>query len=209
MTTKYIPWEVYTNLKKFLEYRNVQSETTFIQEGEFANIFNHYGYAKISGRRDDKYGNRSFHILLIAPNNHYASKSPNFKKLLNMIPSSDITGNSEIVVISETPLTNFIKSHIAEKKAENKLLYIEHYTYEYFSTVLPNQISIPKHSIPSQEEVTEFCSLHRTKKQNFPKIYTTDSQVVWLGLRAGDVVEVDRKSYAVGEFPLYRYVIRK
>lgn len=209
MTTRYVPWEVYKNLKMFLEHRKVTSVTSAdIAEGEFSNIFNHYGYTKITGRRNDKHGDRSFHILLIAPNSHYASKLPSFKKLLNMVPSEDFTKNTEIVIISETELTNFIKAHILERRTENPQLYIEHYTYSYFSTVIPRQTLVPKHEIPPSDEVREFCETHRTKKEKLPKIYVSDAPVVWLGVRAGDVVKVERRSYAVGTFPIYKYVIK-
>ena len=208
MALRYIPYEIYKNLFEFLKHRNVDHQNQQFTEYAFTKTFAQYEYIIMKGSRDDKYGKRPFYVILIAPGSTYGTKTPSFKKLMNSISSDDMSNKAEIVIISENPLTNFIKNQIRTYRISRPGLWIEHHEYFKFSIVIPNHIEVPPHSIMSEEEVAQFCRDNYTQKDKLASIYVNDSPVVWLGARPGDVIKIVRSSEAVGKAIGYRHVIR-
>ena len=206
---RYLPYEVYKNLKDFLEYRNViDHDYKAMSEAEIMNQMLYSDFIKIRGTRDDKHGKRPFVIILIAPGSKVALNTPNFKKLINGIPAADLNARAEIVIISEAELTNFIMTQIRADKEAHPGLYIEHYKYLMFAIVMPKCDIIPVHTIVSDQEVEELCKSTYIRKDRLPSIYANDTGVVWIGARPGDVVRVERKSEAVGKAIGYRIVVK-
>lgn len=210
MTERYIPHMIYKNIPEFLKYRKVviDPKYEFMPEDELIKHLRHYEYVKISGTRTDKHGTRPFFIILIAPGSKYAINTPQFKKIFGTIKDTDLDSKAEIVIISEQPLTNFIKHQIRTEKTEHPGIYIENYEYKMFAIVIPNHIMVPKHIIMEDAEVAEFCANFHTQPSRMDKILVTDPPVVWLGARPGDVIKVIRDSEITGTSIGYRVVVR-
>jgi DNA-directed RNA polymerase subunit H len=208
ITEEYIPYVIYKNLQKFLQYRNVVSGHMFINKEDFSKRFSHYEYITIEGERDDKYGKRKFFLFLIAPDSKYAINTPNFKKLMNTIPGASLSLNCEIVFISQLPLSNFIRNEILNQKAERPNLYIENYEYPIFEIVIPEHGMVPKHFVMTDAEVEEVCQKHYTQKEKLSRMLHTDAPAVWYGVRPGDVFKILRESESNGKAIGYRYVIK-
>lgn len=206
----YVPGEVYTNLVKMMEYRGIKLSTPPLTPDTVVQKLNHYEFVMLSGTRgkEDSRGAADTTVILIAPNSKYSGKSGDFKKLLKYLPKVQPGVRLEVIFVSEYELTTHIKKQILAFKQENPDIHIENYDYEIFMLENPKHVSVPPHSIPSEEEVSEFCRLHYKDRTTFPKILQSDAQAVWLGLRPGMVVKIDRVSETAGRAIAYRYCVK-
>jgi DNA-directed RNA polymerase subunit H (RpoH/RPB5) len=187
-----------------MDHRKVRYNHTFLTSNEFSKIFNHTEFIKIDGLREDKHGKRLFSIILIAPESKYSNNMTNFKRLLN---NNYTPGTStELVIISENPLTNFIQHEIVTQRNNNPTLYLEHYTYDLFSQVIPDAHMYSPCSIATDEEVEELTTYHRMKKNTLSEVLLIDPAVIWLGARVDDVLVYNKPSDGVGEIDGYRIV---
>lgn len=204
---RYPAYECYKNLEKLLEYRNASTEYKFMTKATFEKEFSHYEMLTIKATRNDKHGKRNFYIFLTSPESKYATKLPEFKKMMRAIPEKEFDDNLEVLIISEQPLTNFITREIASRRTEHPKLYIEHHDYSKFSIVIPEHPSVPRHTIMDQKELDELLTSYHRQKENLQRIFSHDTPIVWLGARPGDVVKIERISETVGVSEGYRVVI--
>lgn len=201
----YTPGRVYENLIKMMEYRNVALAEPALTTDIVSQKLNHFEYVIIHGKRPstDMRGEAAVYVILLSPTSKYAAKSAEFKKLLKVLPKTKI----EVVFISEEPLTIHIKKVLVQIRLE-MLIAIEDYPYSIFMIEAPKHESVPIHTIATDAEVAEFCIEHFTTRERFPKIIQSDVQAVWLGLKPGMVVRVDRISETAGTAIAYRYCVR-
>lgn len=207
MDTHHIPTTVYNNLILMAKYRNIVLDTEKLSRDSVIQKLNHYEYVIITGKRSetDQRGKALVNIVLIAPKSKYATRLGDFKKILKTIKANTAM---EIIIVSENELTVYIKKEIINFRAIRPDIQIESYTFEIFMFELPKHESVPKHTIVSEEEVEEFCHLRCTRRQYFPKILQSDPQAVWLGLKPGMCVRVDRLSETAGTAVAYRFCIK-
>jgi len=205
----FLPGRVYENLIKMTRYRNIKLSEEPLSTDTVVTRLNHYEFLLISGKRtNDMRGDATVHIVLIAPGSIYATKSPGFKKLLKALPKNIKGEKTEVIFISEEALTVHIKKVILSHKKTNPGLLIESHNYAIFEIETPKHESVPPHFVATDEEVNEFCTTRYTSREYFPKILQSDPQAVWLGLRPGMVVRVERLSETAGISIAYRYCIR-
>lgn len=206
----YVPGEVYNNLVKMMKYRGVKLSSDPLDSDVVVQKLNHYEFVTISGTRgkDDIRGEATVMVILIAPNSKYSNKSGDFKKLLKGLPKTKPGENLEVMFVSEEELTIHIRKAIASFKQENPKILIEDYNYKIFMLENPKHESVPEHTIPSEEEIQEFCTMHYKDRNSFPKILQSDAQAVWLGLRPGMCVKVKRISETAGYAYTYRICIK-
>lgn len=204
---KYVPGEVYNNLREFITYRGIRTDYKFLPIDKFSDTLNTYEYVRIEGDRTDSRGvNTAVTIFLIMPKSRYALRAPDFKKLFNTLTKNRLE-NGEVLFISEEELTNHIKKQIDELRTENKTLYIENYTYDKFVIVVPKHVSVPKHIIADRAEIDQWCDDYGTSRSELPKIFASDPPVVWLGAKPGDVIKIYRNSESAGHAVAMRQVI--
>jgi DNA-directed RNA polymerase subunit H (RpoH/RPB5) len=205
---EYLPGRVYENLVRMAEYRNITLQTVLKQDAVVQQL-NHYELVTIPGKRpaSDPRGGAAVIIILIAPNSKYSSKSGDFKKLLKGLPK---VGNEalDVMFVSDEPLTIYIKKLLVQYRINNPKITVEDYDYSKFMIEAPKHESVPRHSLASDKEVEEFCRMHFTSKEFFPKIVQSDTQAVWLGARPGMVVKIERVSETAGVAIAYRYCIK-
>ena len=68
-------------------------------------------------------------------------------------------------------------------------------------------VLVPKARILKKEEVEEILKKYQTTKFNLPKILSKDPMCKALEAKAGDVLEIKRKSPTAGETIYYRVVV--
>lgn len=67
---------------------------------------------------------------------------------------------------------------------------------------------VPKHTLLSDAEKEELMKKYGISVRQLPRILSTDSAVVNLGCKVGDVIKIARKSMTAGESIYYRVVIK-
>ncbi len=67
---------------------------------------------------------------------------------------------------------------------------------------------VPPHEVMTEGEVEELLNRYRIKKEQLPKIKTTDPVIKEIKAKEGDVVRITRKSRTAGKFLSYRLVTK-
>lgn len=205
--SEFEPVRVYDNLVKMMGYRGVALIDEPLQTDIVVQKLNHYEFVTIAGNRgaDDPRGEAMVMAVLIAPNSKYSGKSGDFKKLMKGFPKvQTIKKPLEVVIVSEHVLTIHIKKSMEVYQKENPGVRLADYDYEIFTIEVPKHKSVPRHEI-STTEAEEFCRMHFTNKERFPKISQHDAPAVWLGLRQGMVAKIYRPSETAGYAIAWRY----
>lgn len=217
----YVPGEIYKNINKMLAYRGVTLKDKVLSESEITQQLQHYEYIQIQGERElrnsdyvvneritDK-GKIDITILMIAPGSKYATITQFFKQLIaTVIQKGKIPKNGlDLMIVSENVLTVHLLKQIKMMRRQYPGLYIEHYNYNKFIIEFPKHQLVQPHEIANMEEVNEYCDNNYLTIDRFPKIFTNDTPVVWIGAKPGEVVKVTRLSENAGEAIAYRFVI--
>jgi DNA-directed RNA polymerase subunit H (RpoH/RPB5) len=197
---------VYTMLTK---YRQMTMDSQQLSFENFQNDmkYNDYILIRSSSTADNIRGAINNYTVLIAPNSDYASKSGDFKTMLNKVlngdkKKGDLPKQTEGVLtnlcfISETPLTSHIYKAIA-KKQEEFPFYSEDHLYKIFHTEIFKQNMVPEHSI---FDIRDVLSAYYTSEHNLGAISHKDAAVVWIGARPGMIIEIKQ----VSENAVYAY----
>jgi len=207
---EFTPREVYTNLLKMFEYRDIKLTSERLDSDTLAQRLSHYYFVIITGTRPST-DPREHHItvVLLAPNSNFASKSGEFKRLLSKIKIVEGDSNNIMFVAKPVdntaePLTKYIEKKLVVYRAENPNVYVETRPYFIFEIEVPRHVLVPLHVVMSATEVDDLCTIYSTSKEYFPRISVNDSMAVWLGLRPGDVVKICRPSETAGTAIAYR-----
>jgi len=73
-------------------------------------------------------------------------------------------------------------------------------------TILEHEL-VPKHEIMEEGEVKELLGKYKIKKEQLPKIKSSDPVIKEIKAVVGDVVKIKRRSRTAGKFLSYRLVI--
>lgn len=66
---------------------------------------------------------------------------------------------------------------------------------------------VPAYRVMTSEEISELLQKYNIKRNQLPKISTSDAMAVQMELKSGDIVEILRKSPTAGEAKYYRVVV--
>lgn len=203
---EYEPGVVYENLIIMVtKYRGATLTKPALTKPEVQLRMNQHGYTTIMATRDadpsDPRGSASLYVVLIAPGNDYANKSPKFKNLLATIPPSP---TNEIIMVTEHGITTHIKKVIDEYNNRDDTGLLLEYDYHLFIIETPLHNSCEHHEILPYATVDEHCYTRYISKEEYPKIKSTEAHAVWLGVRPGMTVKVTRASKSAGVSIIYR-----
>jgi len=67
---------------------------------------------------------------------------------------------------------------------------------------------VPLHEVMTEREVEELLNKYKIKKEQLPKIKSSDPVIKEIKAREGDVVRITRKSRTAGRFLAYRLVTK-
>lgn len=196
------PAEVYKNLVKLFRYRGTALTTRPLDGEKLTAALNQHEYVLLAGQRSetDVRSAATVYVVLIAPNSKYATKTPDFKKLLK-----GIRGDSyEAMFVTEQPMTIHINAYLSEYRREHPQQLIETYDYTPFVNEVPIHCDVPPHRIMSPSEVAQLCYDNYTQPDKFERILPDDAAAIWIGLRPGMVCEIIRRSETAGTAIAYR-----
>ena len=83
----------------------------------------------------------------------------------------------------------------AEKEKDEK-------TLDIFQSEL-----VPKHQLLNQEEKSELLKKYNITVKQLPRIKEEDAAVSLLNAKKGDIIKIERRSQAAGEYFYYRVVV--
>ena len=238
-------YSIYNNLYTFFNYRNLKPLDTKFEYDEFIKHIYNNEYCLIhtvNGNITDKeeleeikkniynlkYKNtknyKITHVLLFHHSTEIHSKSPEIKKILNLLSKTPFLYN--IILITKNTLSTHVKNFIASvnnKKLENihitncpceytycECFKLKIFTYEYdrFSFIIPNHILYNKHRILNSDEEKEILDNLYITKSKLPIILITDPTIIWSSGIVGNIVEITRNDDITG-ISLYYRVIRE
>lgn len=194
----YIPGIIYENVKIMLtKYRGYEITSPVLTPGQLTERFNHFEHVVISCvRKEHILGPSMLTCIIISPGSKYSDKSADFKKLINPHLKD---GGPGILIVSSAELSPFITKFIADEPR------IEARLYKHFASVKPESDSVPHHQIATEEEVVEYCNTFYADRKKFPKINSHDVMGIWMGIRPGMTMRIDRVSETGGIAVVYRY----
>ncbi len=200
-----VPWDVYNNLLRMLEYRGVKVTSDQMDLDTLMQRLSHYNFVTITGTRDQSDTREHWvTIILLAPDSNYSTKSGDFKRLLTKIKIVEGDTNNLVFVARaptatpELPLTKHIEKKITAYRASHPNVYVETRGYSIFQIEVPKHVLVPLHVVMPESEVKAFCKLYCVSREQFPRITLNDPMAVWLGLRKGNVVKIFRVSETAG-----------
>lgn len=201
--------KVYANVIAMLGYRECKLQSEPLSAEAFGGQLNHYEYVAIEATRPASAIRDACHTvcLVVAPESKYATKTADFKQLIKKIRPTATSPINNLVFITEKPLTVHIEKSLSAFRKENPGLLVEAYEYRNFAIEVPRHVNVPRHTIVPEEKVREFCELYKTDRDRVPKIQHTDPMAVWLGLRPGQWVRIERVSENAGQAIAYRMCV--
>ncbi len=124
-----------------------------------------------------------------------ASVEEYYKKMVNN------NVNRAILVIS-MPLTVSAKTSL--KQFASKGVRIEIFTDKELLVDITEHKLVPEHVLLTEEQKRELLARYRLKENQLPRIQTLDPVARYLGLKARDVVKIERPSETAGRYITYR-----
>lgn len=199
--TKFRAYDVYKNIHTMYEYRGGE-QPEMISRDKFIINMNHKEYTTIVGETR----NGTLAVMMLAPGAKYAKRSASFKQLLRFIPKKVY----DVMVVSDEPLSSHIHKVIAAHLDNvTEPMHISTHLYKQFIVEVPKHVSVPEHTIMSEEEIAVLVNEYYIRLETLPKILDTDVMAVWIGARAGDVIRIKRVSEVAGYSIAYRYCVTK
>lgn len=203
---------IYNNLKQMCEFRGARL-TEFLPDSGFNEKMESDQHVRIRAERSASDIRGAAHILIImfSTRREIDSTSSKFTPFIARIirekPKDNIEFN--IILVSIAPISN---SLIALIRSESKNgIFIEHHLAVRFSIVVPRNIAVPPHTIVSRADVEKIRKEMHIDESHFPKLIAgtvnPDPVAVWLGLRPGMIVRVDRPCETAGCETVYRLCI--
>ena len=180
------------------------SDTKRLNIEELKNKFSFYPYVMlptVANRESDQKTEHKYLYIFIIIDKTYVSKTDSFLKLLNNVKYD----GSRVIIVADPKIKVNIEN--AKKRARKSNLKILHYPNYLFKVDIRNNIMVGKHTICDSKELKKIMQHNNiTDKQQFPKIFITDSQVRLLDANIGDVIKIMRNT-PKGILPYYRVVI--
>jgi DNA-directed RNA polymerase subunit H (RpoH/RPB5) len=203
-------FDIYKNVIEMLtNYRKLTLTSPVLSHDLFVQDMNYREYTIIYGTGDDNLRGKVENItVLIAPNSEYATKTADFKKLLAVLTAKYNVGLTNFCFISQVKFTshlNKVISKIITKRTKEQNLYFENYIYDKF------RINVFKHNMVAEHTITneKFLEPFNNNVKNLPLIKNTDTPVVWIGARAGMVIELKQISMNTGYSYTYKLCINE
>jgi DNA-directed RNA polymerase subunit H (RpoH/RPB5) len=196
---------------KYIIIRTVDNNNLDISDNQIKELkiyLNNYSN-KLSSKNKNNITNEKYdfnnikiiNIILLHNDTDYDSKTMEFKKLINLIRYP----NGEILIISKKDFSTHVGKQINILSTNNIQIY--NYPYRLFKIIIPNHILCSKHRIISEDEENELLNNYLyCEKKNLPIINIDDPQVIWIGAKANQIIEIQRNSETTGKSLYYRLV---
>ena len=184
-------WNIYNNLFILIEKREWTKKPEKLEKTEFELALRSNGFVYIIGI--NRYGEPAT-IVLTDIVSHIANHTNEFTNAMGKL-------KGDIMLISNKQATNQIKQY-----ATSIGLIFSSYTFGLFAIDMTKAPMVPPHRIMSRDEIKDLFQFTVSERSDLPKIFITDTQIIWLGAKIGDVIEVTRWSEATGYSIIHRVV---
>jgi DNA-directed RNA polymerase subunit H len=200
-------FRVYTIFQIFLKHRGIKPVSQWKNKDDFVDQLTQTAYIRIEGT--DSAGKKIIAFIL-TPDGKFCHKSPELHGLLLRVESEASPRPDEISevflivepsVYEQKNIMDTFHSHRLSARFTYTLL-----SYNHFMIVVPDHDLIYPHRILSKEEAADVLEKMRTAPINMPQIFQNDPPLVWIGARAGDMIEITRPSETAGFAMFYRFV---
>lgn len=141
--------------------------------------------------------NKDVDIYLFKHDSIYISSTINFKKILDRYPNDHI-----IIMITKEILSTYRRKSIKQYPHLN----IKNYLHMHFIMEINTGPLCSKHTILTPDEVRNVCYTFMSHGHNFPSIFDTDPQVIWIGGEINDLIKIEPYSEMTGKTVRYRIV---
>lgn len=182
----------------------------------------HFGYFRIDAERETPRGKRSHVVILVlAKDGKYSHYSPDLKKLLEGVASERTTREGlldELIIVAEEEffgrklLLEAVKTYqqgsLDGPDPSGETPFYNVYHYHVFSLIIPEHVEVPQHRIMTDKEAEDYYRRERLTPQDLIVIFETDPPVIWIGARAGQLVEVTRNSETAAKATIARRVAK-
>lgn len=203
-------WQTYQNLKELCEFRGATIKNSENDQKLFTAKIESDPCITILAERpqSDLRGAATILVAQITPRMH--GEAPNkygllADKLIKNTPSSAVL--NIIFVFLETP-NGSILSNLAQRNSPIRI--IECHRANLFSIVVPRNISVPRHTIATNDEVDSIKKMY-IAPSSFPHLIASgekpDPMVVWMGFRPGMIIRVDRPCETSGYETVFRLCV--
>ena len=126
-----------------------------------------------------------------------------FKKIINEIHSKFDNNDILIILVLKDKPNNAVRKEILNPKYSNT----EIFERKHFMFNVTKHMLVPEHILLSKEEAKKVMETYSCTKEQLPKIYHTDPQVKYHGMKIGDVCKIVRNNKQNGTEISYRIVI--
>jgi DNA-directed RNA polymerase subunit H (RpoH/RPB5) len=205
---------IYDNLARLCEFRGAKV-TARVAHDKFIATMEAARFVQIKAERPASDIRGPAHIVIIQFSAYRdidgtSSKFATFlTKLLKERPSDSAEFN--VILVTSAPVGATIMRIITEQSKNG--IHIERYLASMFLIVVPEHICVPRHTIVSKKDIDVLYSEMHLLIGNLPCISAggtaaaPDPMAVWLGLRPGMVVKIDRPAETAGIETVYRRCI--
>jgi DNA-directed RNA polymerase subunit H (RpoH/RPB5) len=217
----HLPYRIYENLPKFIEYRKLQiSNGEVLSSEQFINNITLNGYIIMEledqTNKDRRYRklisniNRErktkTYIILFNVGSTHLNDSKSIENLLRKVPGisdSSSDNNMEIILISKDlfniHLNKKINKFINLGETDERFVHIFNYEYVSFISERPkHKLVSPQRIISKEEEKEVLEAIYKSNKKDIPMIKKGEPIAVWMGAEVGDIIEALYPSEASG-----------
>ena len=147
----------------------------------------------------DTSNKKRIQIILLCEGN--IIKTDDLKKIFNKMNKEQ----AQVMIILEKYLRDASVDQLAESYPN---LEIKYYLHKNFVTIIPEYSLCSKHTILSPEEANRVLIDLATELHLLQKIHDNDPQIIWIGAKEGDIVQLESKSQITGSAIHYRVVVK-
>ena len=125
------------------------------------------------------------------------------KKVINEVHSKFDNNDVLIILVLKDKPNNAVRKEILNPKYSNT----EIFERKHLMFNVTKHILVPEHILLSKEEAKKVMETYSCTNEQLPKIYHTDPQVKYHGMKIGDVCKIVRNNKQNGTEISYRIVI--
>jgi DNA-directed RNA polymerase subunit H len=171
-------------------------------------------FVQINAERNERDVRGAAHIIVAQLSNGRSieTKSDKFtqflEKFIQMRKKDGVLTN--IIIITSLDISPNVRAIINRANEDKeKMVRVEQIGARYVKIVVPQHIMVPRHTIISREETERLCAELHIAKENLPSIITSGENpdamaAIWLGMRSGMVVRIERCALTTGRTVEYR-----
>jgi len=179
-----LSFRVYTNLCEMLRTRNLKITSPIITQDKWS-ILVINGYVLIDASNENHH---TIVALMDIASPHVANAAA-FEKFMKNISRYTRDNNIKMADLDIMVITHEELGSNVTKKFDEYEAIISNYAYKYFTSNRLKHDSVPRTRILSVEERKKIMEMSRLSLRELQRIKLVDPVAVWLGAKAGDVLE--------------------